>query len=523
MKNLIEQGDVYIGIEFGSTRIKAVMTDADGSVLANGGKNWENMLENGMWIYTPDQIHSGLKDCYADLLADVKAKYNTVIKKVKVFGISGMMHGYIALDKDKNILAPFRTWRNNITAKESALLTELFDFNIPQRWSIAHLCQTVQNKESYLKDVDYLTTLAGYIHYLLTGEKVMGICEASGMFPIDPKTYEFNREMIEKFNGIMKKNDCPLLLENILPRVLCAGESAGTLTKEGAAFMDASENLEPGAAFCPPEGDAGTGMVATNSIRKKTGNISAGTSAFAMVVLENELSRVYEEFDIVHTPDGSACAMVHSNNCTTEINSWVALFSELLREFGTNVSTSKLYETLFKKANQGDRDCGGLMAYCFHSGEHLLGLSKGCPMFLHNPEAKFNLANFMRAQIYTSFGVLKSGLDLLKNNENVVLDKITGHGGIFKTECVAQNILASAINTPVAVNAAAGEGGAWGIAVLAAYLEKANEITLDDFLDNVIFKDAEITISSPNAEVAKGYEEFMKSYNRYLKSEYAAI
>lgn len=330
-----------------------------------------------MWIYTPDQIHSGLKDCYADLLADVKAKYNTVIKKVKAFGISGMMHGYITLDKDKNILAPFRTWRNNITAKESALLTEIFDFNIPQRWSIAHLCQTVQNKEIYFKDVDYLTTLSGYIHYLLTGEKVMGICEASGMFPIDPKTYEFNREMMEKFNGIMKKNDCPLLLENILPRVLCAGESAGTLTKDGAAFMDVSGNLEPGAVFCPPEGDAGTGMVATNSIRQKTGNISAGTSAFAMVVLEKELSRVYEEFDIVHTPDGSTCAMVHSNNCTTEINSWVALFGELLREFGTNVSTSELYETLFKKANQGDSNCGGLMAYCFHSGEHLLAYRKG--------------------------------------------------------------------------------------------------------------------------------------------------
>lgn len=523
MKNLIENGNIYIGIEFGSTRIKAVMTDADGSVLASGGKNWENKLENGLWIYTPEQIHSGLQECYADLLADVKNRYNTVIKKVKAFGISGMMHGYIALDKDKNILAPFRTWRNNITAKEAAFLTELFDFNIPQRWSIAHLCQNVWNKESHLKDVDYLTTLAGYIHYLLTGEKVLGICEASGMFPIDPKTHNFNNQMMAKFNNLMKENDCPLLIENILPKVLCAGEVAGTLTKEGAAFMDVSGNLEPGAIFCPPEGDAGTGMVATNSIRQKTGNISAGTSAFAMIVLEKELSKVYEEFDIVHTPDGSVTAMVHSNNCTTEINSWVSLFGEVLKEFGTDISTGELYETLFKKAIEGDADCGGLMAYCFHSGEHLLGLSEGCPMFLHNPEAKFNLANFMRTQIYTSFGVLKSGLDLLKNNENVTLDKITGHGGIFKTKGVAQDILAAAINTPIAVNAAAGEGGAWGIAVLAAYLEKAKETPLDDFLDNIIFKDAEITVANPCPEIVQGYEDFMENYNKYLKAEYSIL
>jgi len=372
-------------------------------------------------------------------------------------------------------------------------------------------------------DVDYLTTLAGYIHYLLTGEKVLGICEASGMFPIDPKTHNFNSEMMAKFNDVMKENDCPLLLENIFPKVLCAGEVAGTLTKEGAAFMDVSGNLEPGAIFCPPKGDAGTGMVATNSIRQKTGNISAGTSAFAMIVLEKELSKVYEEFDIVHTPDGSVTAMVHSNNCTTEINSWVSLFGEVLKEFGTEINTGDLYETLFKKAIEGDADCGGLMAYCFHSGEHLLGLSKGCPMYLHSPEANFNLANFMRTQIYTSFGVLKSGLDLLKNNENVTLDKITGHGGIFKTKGVAQNILASAINTPVAVNASAGEGGAWGIAILAGYLNKSGEMSLGDYLDNVIFKNSEISIVNPDFELLKGYEAFMENYKNYLKAEYAAV
>lgn len=521
MKALIEQGNICIGIEFGSTRIKAVMTDTNGNTLASGGVNWENRLENGVWIYTPEQIHTGLRACYAELLNNVKEKYNTVIKKVKAFGISGMMHGYLVLDKDKNILAPFRTWRNNITAKESAFLTELFDFNIPQRWSIAHLCNAVFGKEAHLKDIDYFTTLSGYIHYLLTGEKVLGICEASGMFPIDLRSHSFNKSMIASFNDFLKENACPLKLENILPRVLCAGTHAGTLTSEGAALLDISGNLEAGAAFCPPEGDAGTGMVATNSIKQKTGNISAGTSAFAMIVLEKELSKVYEEFDIVHTPDGSACAMVHSNNCTTEINSWVSLFDEVLKTFGTDISTSELYEALFKKSSEGDSDCGGLMAYGFHSGEHLLGLSEGCPMFLHAPNANFTLANFMKAQIYASFGVLKSGLDLLKHNENVSLSKITGHGGIFKTEGIAQTVLASAINTPIAVNPAAGEGGAWGIAILAAYLEKAEQMSLSDFLDTVIFKNSKIVLVEPDPEASRGYDEFMNRYKIYLKAEYA--
>lgn len=521
MKKLIEEGNIYIGIEFGSTRIKAVMTDAGGRVLASGGKNWENRFENGLWIYTPEQIHSGLKECYANLLADVKSKYGTVIKKVKAFGISGMMHGYVALDKSKNIIAPFRTWRNNVTQKEAAYLTELFGFNIPQRWSIAHLCQAVWNKEEHLDSLDYLTTLSGYIHYLLTDEKVIGVCEASGMFPLDPQTNGFDRNMMDKFNNMMKEYDCDLSIGDILPTVLCAGKPAGTLTSDGAAFIDVSGNLKPGAVFCPPEGDAGTGMVATDSIRQKTGNISAGTSAFAMIVLEKELSKVYEEFDIVHTPDGSVTAMVHAANCTTEINSWFSLFGEVLKAFGTDVNTEQLYETLFKKAMEGDEDCGGLMAYGFHSGEHLLRLSRGCPLFLHNTESAFNLANFIRVQIYTSFGVLKSGLDLLKQNENVTLDKITGHGGIFKTKGVAQDILASALDTPVAVNEAAGEGGAWGIAVLAAFLEKANEMQLPDFLDDIIFKDAKISVSAPNPEIVKGYDSFMQNFNKCLNAEYA--
>ncbi len=524
MKHLIEEGNIFIGIEFGSTRIKAVLCDQWGNMISTGGVNWENKLENGIWTYSIDQILNGLKDCYADLTNNVKATYGTVIKKAKGIGISGMMHGYIALDKEKNLLSSFRTWRNNITQKEASELTQLFQHNIPQRWSIAHLYQMVLNKESHLKDVDYVTTLAGYIHYLLTGEKVMGIGEASGMFPIDPKTKDYNKDMLQKFDSLLKENGCPLSIEAILPRVLCAGEAAGILTEAGAALLDPSGNLEAGIPLCPPEGDAGTGMVATNSVRPKTGNISAGTSAFAMLVLEKELSKVYEEIDIVATPNGNLTAMVHSNNCTTEINAWASLFGEVLKEFGAEVSTGALYETLFKKAEQGDADCGGLVAYGFHSGEHMLGLSKGCPMLLHAPNASFTLANLMRVQIYTSFGVLKRGLDLLKDKEQVVVEKITGHGGIFKTEGVAQKILASAINTPVAVNKTAGEGGAWGIAVLAAFLEKAKEnLSLEDYLDAINARNSETSILDPDLQLADGYTAFMQNYDTFLSTEYDCV
>jgi len=524
MKQVIEKGNIFIGIEFGSTRIKAVLCDEWGNMLASGGVNWENKQENGVWVYSLDQILGGLKDCYQDLSRNVQKAYGTVIRKAKGIGISGMMHGYIALDKEKTLLSPFRTWRNNITRKEAAELTELFQHNIPQRWSVAHLYQMVLNKEPHLEHVDYVTTLAGYIHYLLTDQKVLGICEASGMFPIDPKTKDYNKGMLDKFNEILKEHDCPLVIEEIFPKVLCAGEVAGTLTEAGAALLDPSGNLEAGIPLCPPEGDAGTGMVATNSVREKTGNISAGTSAFAMLVLEKELSKVYEEIDIVATPNGNLTAMVHSNNCTTEINAWASLFGEVLKEFGAEVSTDSLYETLFQKAVQGDMDCGGLLAYGFHSGEHLLGLSKGCPMLLHAPDASFSLANLMRVQIYTAFGVLKRGLDLLKDKEQVVVEKITGHGGIFKTEGVAQKILASAINTPVAVNKTAGEGGAWGIAVLAAYMEKAKEnLSLEDYLDAISAKNSEVTVIAPDAEIARGYEAFMENYNTFLSAEYDCV
>lgn len=523
IKALIDCGNIFIGIELGSTRIKTVVTDDSGNVLASGGHSWENKLENGVWIYTEKQIHQGLQLAYSDLLKSVKEKYQTVIKKVKSIGISGMMHGYIALDKNKQIIAPFATWRNNITRAEAEYLTELFDFNIPQRWSIAHLYRAIKNKEPHLEKLNYLTTLSGYIHYLLTEKKVIGICEASGMFPIDPKTLDFDGKMLEKFNTVLKENGYDYKTEDILPKVLIAGENAGTLTKEGAAYLDVSGNLEPSCVLCPPEGDAGTGMVATNSIKPKTGNISAGTSAFAMIVLEKALSKVYKEFDIVHTPDGNVTVMVHSNNCTTEINSWISLFKEVLAEFNVDIPDDDLYEKLFYKAKAGKDDCGGLMAYCFHSGEHLLGLSSGCPMFLHKPDGEFNLANFMRTQIYSCFGVLKSGMDFLKEKENVTAEKITAHGGIFKTRGIAQNILSSALNTPVAVYKSANEGGAWGIAVLAAYMEKAKQMSLDEFLDKVVFKNLPTETVNPDEETNKGYEAFIKQYNSYLPAEIAAV
>ncbi|MBR5152805.1 MAG: ATPase [Clostridia bacterium] len=520
MKHLIDEGNIFIGIEFGSTRIKGVLCDQWGTVLATGGFNWENRLENGIWTYGSDQIFEGLQSCYADLLRNVKERYGTVIKKAKGIGISGMMHGYIALDKEKQVLAPFRTWRNNITQKEASKLTQLFQYNIPQRWSVAHLYQAVLNQESHLKQVDYVTTLAGYIHYLLTGEKVMGIGEASGMFPIDPKAKAFQQQMIEQFDTLMAGHDCDLKCADIFPKVLCAGEPAGFLTQEGASLLDTSGNLEAGIPLCPPEGDAGTGMVATNSVRAKTGNISAGTSAFAMLVLEKELSALHEEIDIVATPNGNLTAMAHSNNCTTEINAWVSLFGEVLSAFGHETDTGTLYETLFQKAEQGDFDCGDLLAYGFHSGEHLMNLSKGCPMLLHAPDASFNLANLMRVQIYTAFGALKTGLDILKNEEHVTAEVITGHGGIFKTKGVAQKILASAINTPVAVNETAGEGGAWGIAVLAAYLEKAKEnLSLEDYLDDLMAKNSKVDVIAPDAEISKGFDAFMENYRKFLSAE----
>lgn len=524
VKKTLESGKAVLGIELGSTRIKAVLVDQMGSVIETGGFDWENSLIDGIWTYSLDEVWTGIQGCYKDLAERVKEKYDVRINKLSAMGVSAMMHGYLPFDKDGNQLAEFRTWRNTFTGKAANELTELFQYNIPERWSIAHLYHAILNKEEHVKDIDFLTTLAGYVHWKLTGKKVMGIGEAAGMFPIDINNKNYNKDMIEKFNSLIASNEYSWTLEEILPKVLVAGEEAGTLTEEGALLLDPTGKLEPGAKLCPPEGDAGTGMVATNSIAKKTGNVSAGTSAFAMVVLEKELSKLHKELDMVTTPTGDLVAMAHSNNCTSDINAWMEIFNQCLGAFGVKVTPGELYKTLFEKALDGDDDCGDLMSYCFYSGEHGIGLTEGCPMFLHPANSKFNLANFMRVQLYTCFGAMKLGMDILTKEENVKIDKILGHGGIFKTKGVAQNILSAAIGAPVVVMETAGEGGAWGIALLALYLDKKQENnSLEDFLNNTIFRDAEAVTVEPNQNMIIGYEKFIKDYKSGLTIEHEAL
>ena len=419
---------------------------------------------------------------------DAKEKYGATITKLGAVGFSAMMHGYMAFDEEDQLLVPFRTWRNTMTQQASDELTELFQFNIPQRWSIAHLYQAILNGEEHVSKIKFQTTLAGYIHWKLTGKKVLGVGEASGMFPIDMNTGNYNARMIQQFDEKIADRGFDWKLEEILPEVLTAGEGAGFLTEEGAKLLDVTGNLQAGVPVCPPEGDAGTGMTATNSIAKRTGNVSAGTSVFAMVVLEKELSKVYKEIDMVTTPTGNLVAMVHCNNCTSDLNAWVSLFKEFAEAFGVEVDMNKLFGTLYNKALEGDADCGGLLAYNYFSGEHITGFEEGRPMFVRMPESKFNLANFMRVHLFTALGALKTGLDILLKDEGVKLDKILGHGGLFKTKGVGQKIMAGAVGVPVSVMETAGEGGAWGIALLASYMiNKEENETLDDYLNNKVF------------------------------------
>lgn len=513
-KQLIEQGNIVIGIELGSTRIKAVLISTEGTILATGGADWENRLIDGIWTYHQDEVWEKLQAAYSDLAKTVKEKYHTIIRSAKGLGISAMMHGYLPFDKQGKQLVPFRTWRNNITVEASEKLTELFQYPIPQRWSIAHLYQALLNNEPHLKEVDHITTLSGYVHWQLTGEKVLGIGDASGMFPIDTDSHSYNKKMLAQFAQYISQFNMPWQLNTILPKVLVAGESAGRLTEQGAKLLDPSGNLQAGIPLCPPEGDAGTGMIATNCIKEKTGNISAGTSAFAMIVLEKMLSKVYQELDIVTTPAGKLVAMAHANNCTSDINAWVNLFGECLDTFGIHVCTEELYEILFLHSLQGDADCGGLLSYGFHSGEHNVGLSEGCPMFLHPTKANFNLANFMRAHLYTAFGAMKLGMDILINQEKVEISRILGHGGIFKTEGVAQKILASALNIPLATASTASNGGAWGIALLANFLTYSDKQTLEQYLDKCIFNTTQLNLIQPDKTMSEGYEQFMQRYKR---------
>ncbi len=519
----IESGKTALGIEFGSTRIKAVLIGEDHAPIASGSHEWENRYENGVWTYRLEEVWTGLQDSYRNLSNEVLEKYNTPLQAVGVIGFSGMMHGYLAFDKADNLLAPFRTWRNTITGQAAEKLTELFQFNIPQRWSIAHLYQAILNKESHVRDIHHQTTLAGYVHWKLTGQKVMGIGEASGMFPIDSQTNDYDKRMLEQFNGLLKAENLPLKLQDILPKVLVAGDAAGVLTEAGAKLLDPTGQLRAGIPLCPPEGDAGTGMVATNSVAERTGNVSAGTSVFAMIVLEKPLSKLYPEIDMVTTPSGRPVAMVHSNNCTSDLNAWVELFHEFTTALGVEMSAAKLFEMLYKKGLTGEADGGGLLAYNYFSGEHLTHLEEGRPLFVRTPESRFTLANFMRVHLFSALGALKIGLDIF-DKEQVKIDQILGHGGFFKTEEVGQRIMAAAMNAPVSVMETAGEGGAWGIALLAAYmLHKAKNEPLEAYLANKVFAGEQSTTIAPDPRDVDGFTTFMERYKTGLGIERAAV
>lgn len=522
MKDYIIDGSESLGIEFGSTRIKAVLIDKEFNPIAIGSYDWENKLQDGIWTYSLDDVWKGLQTAYINICNDVEKKYGAKIKKLASIGFSAMMHGYLPFDKDGNQLAEFRTWRNTITSQAAKELTELFNFNIPQRWSIAHLYQAVLNNEEHVNDISYLTTLAGYVHWKLTGCKVVGIGEASGMFPIDSNVNDYDSDMLSKFEALscVKKYDWNI--KDILPKVMNAGECAGTLTPEGAMLIDPSGTLEPGAVMCPPEGDAGTGMVATNSVRAKTGNISAGTSIFSMIVLDKVLSKVYEEIDMVTTPSGKPVAMVHCNNCCTDLDYWVNLFIQFSELSGASMTKAQIYDMLYNTALNADADCGGLVSFNYFSGEPVTKLDSGRPLFVRTENCNFNLSNFMRAQIYSTTAALKIGMEIL-DSENVEISSLIGHGGLFKTPVVGQKLMAGAMKTPVAVMETAGEGGAWGIAILARYTADDTKELLEDYLDINVFSKYKSSVISPDEQDVKGFEEYMQLYKKALAVEKSAV
>ncbi|WP_281626700.1 xylulokinase [Segatella salivae] len=523
-KNIIETGKAVLGIEFGSTRIKAILVAPNNQPIAQGSFTWENKIVDGLWTYSVDDIWNGLQECYMALRENVKSKYNTDIKVLAAIGISAMMHGYMAFNGDQELLIPFRTWRNTNTVKAATELSSLFNFNIPLRWSISHLYQCILDKERHLQEVKFITTLAGYVHWQLTGEKVLGIGDASGMFPIDSTTKNYDAEMIRKFEELIAPYHFSWKLQDILPSILLAGESGGTLTKEGAALLDSSGQLQPGCPLCPPEGDAGTGMVATNAIRPRTGNVSAGTSSFSMIVLERELSRAYEVIDMVTTPDGAPVAMVHCNNCTSDLNSWINIFKEYQYLIGAKIDESEIYKKLFSHALEGDNDCGGLIYYNYISGEPVTGLTEGRPLFVRSVNDKFNLSNFIKSQLYATICVLKIGNDILFNDEKVMVDRITAHGGLFKTKNVAQRFLAAALKTPISVMETAGEGGAWGIALLASFLvNRETNQTLDEYLNYKVFAGNTGIEVTANDDEINGFNAYAENYKLGLSIEQAAI
>lgn len=520
----IENGETVLGIEFGSTRIKAVLIGADHMPIASGSYDWENQLADGLWTYSLEDVWAGLQASYQQLSKEVTEKYNITLSTIGAIGFSGMMHGYMAFDKEGKLLAPFRTWRNTNTGPATEELTELFQFNIPHRWSIAHLHQVLLNKESHIAEISHLTTLAGYVHWQLTGEKVLGVGEASGMFPIDSNANDYDAARIEKYNQRLAAEEIPWRLQDILPKVLVAGDAAGTLTEAGATLLDPSGQLQAGIPLCPPEGDAGTGMVATNSVAVRTGNVSAGTSIFAMIVLEKDLSKVYPEIDMVTTPTGKPVAMVHSNTCTSDINAWVDLFQEFTDALGIEIDQSRLFELLYQQALSGDADGGGMLAFNYFAGEPITHFEEGRPLFVRTPESNFTLANFMRTHLYASLGTLAIGMEILFDREQVQIDQVLGHGGFFKTEEVGQRIMAAALNVPVSVMATAGEGGPWGMALLAAYMRnKAENEPLESYLANKVFAGETGTTIAPQQVDVDGFAAFMERYKQGLVIEKAAV
>lgn len=518
-------GSESLGIEFGSTRIKAVLIDENFNPIASGDYTWENRFENGVWTYHTDEIWHGLQSAYSNLNADCRDKFGDVIKNLSSICFSAMMHGYLPFDKEGRQLVPFRTWRNTITAQASEELTALFDFNIPQRWSISHLYQAILNGEEHVRDIAYITTLAGYVHWALTGEKVLGVGEASGMFPIDSAINNYDQSMLQSFSELENVQQYDWKINEILPVVLSAGDDAGCLSDAGAKLLDISGNLKSGIKMAPPEGDAGTGMVATNSVTVKTGNVSAGTSIFSMIVLEKQLSGVYEEIDMVTTPAGMPVAMVHCNNCCTDLDYWVRLFGEVVQHAGADLSKSALYDMLYQAALNADPDCGGLINFNYFSGEPVSHTEDGRPLFVRTQNCNFNLANFMRAQIYSAMTTLKIGMEIIEK-ENVTIDCLMGHGGLFKTPVVGQKLMAGAMNSPVAVMKTAGEGGAWGAAILARYAFDGRDLPLDKYLNNNVFINCESSVVNPDERDVKGFADYMKLYKNALavqKSAYQNI
>ena len=523
----IRGGRTALGIEFGSTRIKAVLIDDTYRTIASGDYQWASHLEDGLWSYSKEEIWKGLQSAYASMADDVYNAYGERLTFIGHIGFSAMMHGYLAFDKAGELLVPFRTWQNTNTSEAHEKLSELFQYNIPERWSVAHLYQAVLNKEEHVGKVDYITTLAGYVHWKLTGKKVLGVGDASGMFPIDPTTKTYEAEFLKQFDALEEIAEQPWKIEDLLPTPLVAGTSAGELTAEGAKLLDPSGALQPGIVLAPPEGDAGTGMVATNSVRVRTGNVSAGTSIFAMVVLEHKLKALHPEVDLVTTPAGDLAGMSHANNFTSDLNAWVGLFGQFAAASGYPLDPGSLYGTLFRAAIADDVDsnCGGLINYPFRSGEFLAGLSEGRPLFVRGPEANMSLGNFMRAQLFSAFSPVKIGMDIMTKDEGVAVDSLVGHGGIFTTPKVAQKILAAAFNTPIKVMSTAAEGGAWGMAVLADYLWHTNEdkSNLADYLDGRVFAGASSTTESPDSDDVAGFEEFFERFRKGLPIEQAAI